>query len=149
MYASVVAFGVLAAGVSAPVPREPAKVPGGDWVEVSLQIPPDFGKVPVGATWTFKNGKVILHPKEGTKRPIATFFTFQADPKKRPKEIDLSNGHDGRKWVQHGIYKIEGDRLTLCLGVAAGDAPVNESKRPTKFKAGPDVSLVVLERVKK
>jgi hypothetical protein len=48
--------------------------------------------------------------------------------------------------VQRGIYKLAGDRLTICLGVAAGDAAVNESKRPTEYEAGPDTSLVVLKR---
>ena len=47
-----------------------------------------------------------------------------------PKAIDLTPGENGGplKGKRYpGIYKLEGDTLTLCLSIEAG------SKRPTKF----------------
>jgi uncharacterized protein (TIGR03067 family) len=69
--------------------------------------------------------------------------TYTIDPNKSPKEIDLING-DGNVMV--GIYKLEGDELTLCfrkLEPAIG--------RPQKFEAAPGSGrmLVVLKREQK
>jgi uncharacterized protein (TIGR03067 family) len=58
------------------------------------------------------------------------------DPTKNPKEITLTP--DGRKEPLLGIYKMEGDTLTLCLG----------DKIPTEFKAKKGSTLWVLKREK-
>jgi uncharacterized protein (TIGR03067 family) len=73
--------------------------------------------------------------------------TITVDPKKSPKTID--NQHDsgdqkGKK--QYGIYKLEGDKLTVCItapGAAAAD-------RPKDFATNKDTTGVVFifERVK-
>lgn len=69
------------------------------------------------------------------------------DPKADPKAIDLRSlerGREGR--VSEGIYRIEGDTLTVCLHLGDG------RQRPTRFEAGadlPDNALVVYKRVKK
>jgi uncharacterized protein (TIGR03067 family) len=65
------------------------------------------------------------------------------DPTAKLKEINvtLDASPDGRL---AGIYKIERDTLTICLGDKAG------SPRPTEFRGdGPDTGLIVLKRVKK
>jgi uncharacterized protein (TIGR03067 family) len=70
--------------------------------------------------------------------------TYTVDTSKDPKEFDLTNA-DGNVMV--GIYKLEGDELTLCfrkLDPAAG--------RPQKFEAsdpGSGRMLVVLKREQK
>jgi RNA polymerase sigma factor (sigma-70 family) len=66
--------------------------------------------------------------------------TYKIDPTKTPKEIDASVGGDH---LCHGIYKLEGDTLTICL---AGP----DEQRPTEFasKPGTKTMLMVLKREK-
>jgi RNA polymerase sigma factor (sigma-70 family) len=77
------------------------------------------------------DGKLIHkygeHEQEGT---------YKLDPAKTPKAIDASDG----KQMLFGIYKLEGDTLTVCLG----------EERPTEFacKPGTKMMLVVLKREK-
>jgi uncharacterized protein (TIGR03067 family) len=72
--------------------------------------------------------------------------TIKLDPSKSPKEIDLTS-HDGVESGQTAaaIYKLEGDRLTICLPYWTNDP----TTRPREFRADDDVlMLYVLERVK-
>ena len=72
--------------------------------------------------------------------------TITVDPKKNPKTID--NFHDdgdekGKK--QYGIYKLEGDKFTVCI-TRAGSA---ESDRPKEFTTKDSKNvLFVFERIK-
>ena len=70
--------------------------------------------------------------------------TFRLDGSARPRAVDLrlTGGPDKGKSVL-GIYKLEGDRLTICAGI--GD------KRPREFttKAGDLQVIVVYQRQKK
>jgi len=72
--------------------------------------------------------------------------TITVDPKKNPKTIDNlheSGAQQGKK--QYGIYKLEGDKWTVCMtrpGVAASD-------RPKDFTTKDTANVVfVFERVK-
>ena len=57
--------------------------------------------------------------------------TVVLDPSADPKTIDVhADGGPGRDKVVRGLYKLEGDRLTLCT--ADPDEP-----RPTAFRADP------------
>lgn len=72
--------------------------------------------------------------------------TIAVDPKKTPRTID--NAHEsgmykGKK--QYGIYKLEGDKWTVCM-TAPGAA---ESDRPKDFTTkGSANVLFVFERIK-
>lgn len=73
-------------------------------------------------------------------------FTLTVDPKKNPKTINNtheSGNQQGKK--QYGIYKLEGDKWTVCM--SPPDA--NETDRPKEFntKDTPNV-IFVFERVK-
>jgi uncharacterized protein (TIGR03067 family) len=59
------------------------------------------------------------------------------DPTKNPKQITLTL--DNSKKSLFGIYKLEGDALTICFG----------EKRPTAFKAREGATLWVLKREKR
>jgi uncharacterized protein (TIGR03067 family) len=65
--------------------------------------------------------------------------TFKLDASAWVKTIDIQS----EKMLEHGIYKLDGDNLTICLGEP-------EEARPAEFesKAGSRRVLIVLTRVK-
>ncbi len=71
--------------------------------------------------------------------------TIKLDPSKSPKAYEVKGaGPEGIAYDSFGIYKIDGDTLTVCYAAAAKD-------RPSEFKAdaGSDVALQVWKRDKK
>ena len=72
--------------------------------------------------------------------------TLTVDPKKDPKTMDNlheSGGQKGKK--QYAVYKLEGDKLTVCI-TAPGSA---EADRPKDFTTKDTANVVfVFERVK-
>jgi uncharacterized protein (TIGR03067 family) len=94
----------------------------------------------------FKEAKLIFAadakltaklPEKGEKEG-----TYKLDPAKKPKAITITTEEGG---TLLGIYKLEGDTLTVCLGNE------NDNDRPTEFdsKEGTKVVLIVLKREKK
>jgi uncharacterized protein (TIGR03067 family) len=78
-----------------------------------------------------------------TPRGAEPKLTFQTDPSQDPKTIDLTLQSGDRQAVSRGIFKLEGDTLTICR--TTGD-----TERPTEFKTKPESGvLVVWQRVKK
>jgi uncharacterized protein (TIGR03067 family) len=71
-------------------------------------------------------------------------ITLKLDESTKPKCLDVTIAAGGQKGVTlESIYKIDGDKLTICTKVLGMD-------RPTKFESpgGESVALIVLERVK-
>jgi uncharacterized protein (TIGR03067 family) len=82
--------------------------------------------------------------------PRGLRMTFRLGPDKSPKQIDI----DGpRKATHYGIYKLDGDEVTVCMGVSQASpvydkrAKSDESTRPAAIspEAG---TVIVLKKVK-
>ena len=73
-------------------------------------------------------------------------FTMTVNPKKSPKTIDnLHESGDEKGKKQYGIYKLEGDKFTVCITHAGG----TEGDRPKEFTTKDSTNvLFVFERVK-
>ncbi|HKI34211.1 MAG TPA: TIGR03067 domain-containing protein [Gemmataceae bacterium] len=95
--------------------------------------------------WTFRGSEMQgMNPgeKAGDKCKV------KIDPSKGPKHIDLTTLEGELKGkTLEGIYKLEDDRLTICLR----DEKAPEKGRPTEFTAekGSSQGVITLERVKK
>jgi RNA polymerase sigma factor (sigma-70 family) len=111
----------------------------GTWVCVSLVID---GKT--AAPERVKTTKLFLTNKRyRTERDGKVLFdsTYTIDPGKDPKWMDIMGQEDFAGKLTHGIYRLEGDRLTLCY-------PRSEKARPTAFEStkGSGRTLVVFRR---
>ena len=136
----------LALTVSAPAGKDPPKKEApslaGDWAVESAVIGGKRDDPPAGTTWAFTaDGKSVLSVAGG-KGAGPGPSTYTVDAKKDPAQVDIAAGPKGMP--MKGIYRVEGDTLTLCLGLDKED-------RPAAFesKAGDKVILITLKRAKK
>ncbi|HJZ91377.1 MAG TPA: TIGR03067 domain-containing protein [Gemmataceae bacterium] len=135
----------LAVAVGAPgkdAPKEKASIVGTWNGEKAVAGGKDLPVPEGGVSFTFtEDGKVMV--TEG-KREKPDTGTYKLDPKKDPAEIDLTPPPEKKEKVVLGIYKLDGDTLTLCFGKDGG-------ARPTKFESpeGSQVIVITLQRAKK
>ena len=121
-------------------PKEPPII--GEWLrvghtEAGAPVPPDqephHQVFKADGTWQYSYGG------RGGNSAGKSFVT---DPRQRPPAIDIyMNRATGDGW--RGIYKVEGETLTLCL--VRGDRD-----RPKAFESTPDrpTTIWVFKRVK-
>lgn len=136
----------IGSGQAAPA-RTDEELLQGTWVVVSAEKdgnkPADVSKGRV----VFKGTKITL----GDEGQPGETFTFKFSPKANPKGITLVGPGDSKDSVP-GIYKLDGDSLTLCVRGKSGrakDAPPDplEAQPPTKFSSE-GCLLIVLTRKK-
>jgi uncharacterized protein (TIGR03067 family) len=97
-----------------------------------------------GMRWTFK-GSEVRFADPGEEPGGRSAITL--DPGKTPRHIDLVGQEGPEKGkTAHGIYKLEKDRLVICLR----DAKTASKGRPQEFKteAGSGLGMITLERAK-
>jgi uncharacterized protein (TIGR03067 family) len=91
--------------------------------------------------YRFEGNKMI--PPKGTIEGAAT---TQCDPSKNPAEITISKTEEsGKTNTSYGIYKLEGDTLTICMIKSE-----NPADRPREFKTSKEsrAMILVLQRNK-
>lgn len=82
----------------------------------------------------------------GARMDEGTTITFTLDPTKAPKQMTTTvSKSGGESKTMVGIYKLEGDTLTICE-----DESDKEADRPREFKSenGSKVLILTLKRVK-
>jgi uncharacterized protein (TIGR03067 family) len=92
--------------------------------------------LPINGSYIFMDGKVIMK----IEGEIVSEGYYQLDSSKEPKQIDFNFGGE----YAPGIYKLEGNDLTICAPAYAAATP-----RPKEFKApaGSSMMLIELKRV--
>ena len=133
LMASLVAVAGLA--VAAPRAKDAPKKDSpivGEWRLLTVN-----GKEALPATYKFSADGILVG--SGWIGMLESGFEakYTTDEKSDPFRIDLTNQGD----PEEGIFKIEGDRLTICYRFG-------RDRRPTKF-GEKDAIEEVLERVKK
>ncbi len=87
---------------------------------------------PFKLIWSIDRDMITTTGEEGFAEHT---YRFTIDPNQMPKTIDL-NWLNGDLTI-HGIYKLEGDTLTVCEGF---------KQRPKEFKKGPAQFQMVFQR---
>lgn len=135
----------LTLALGAPALKE-RKAPSvvGTWEVESITINGRVSSTGTGLTYTFSpDGTWVIH-RNGKQTSPSIHRGYKVIPKGNPPGIELiTNTATGIPLT--GIYKIEGDRLTIC-GTRA-----REGKPPTKFESEPGSlnTLYVLRRARK
>jgi uncharacterized protein (TIGR03067 family) len=92
-----------------------------------------------GSTWTVKGDKYTFVMGGNTEEG-----TFKLDPAKKPATIDLDITAGNCKGNnQVGIYKIDGDTITLCFNRPGATG------RPTEFKSTEDGDTFIVTTLKR
>lgn len=97
-------------------------------------------------TFEFKDDQLRISKVKNVRGPEP--FKYALDPSKTPGAIDVYFLGDPRKPTE-GIYKLEGDELTICLSGAVVDGKM--PPRPREFKASKAnfYVLFVMKKVKR
>src|SRR5262245_50913567 len=136
----------LAISLGAPGPKEAPKKEAsiiGEWIGEKFvmsgtEMPAAKGGK--GMRFTFKDdGKFTIHGKG----EVPESGTYKIDPKKDPSEIDLTSPEGKPPHSTPGIYKVEGDTLTICFTFALGDE--KPAQRPTKFDSPKNSDLILMQ----
>ncbi len=136
---------VAALGFDAP--KSDQEMLQGDWKTVSAEQSGKADEASIGNLIRIDGEKLLMIYKND---PCETCeFVVTLFPNEDPKEIDLKYSGPDRDDIEpggdtmRGIYRLDGDKLVICVGIGGGD-------RPTEFKTTKDDQAFLdnLERVK-
>jgi uncharacterized protein (TIGR03067 family) len=133
-------FRRVAEGAEDPARREYARFEG-TWKFVSIEA--NGKKLPAGH---FKDSRLVLRDDRFTLREPGVAFggSYRVDVSRKPKRIDVTftEGPQKGKTMQ-GIYELEGDTYTVCMGMPGKGRPAEFASKP-----GSGHVFEVLEREK-
>ena len=132
----------LSLTLAAPAPKELPKKESpsivGTWLPETMVIAGAPEKVEAGMSFTLTSeGKCLVKEGQGDSDEMSYFI----DPKKDPGHFDLrESGMQGE--LMKGIYKLDGDMLTICMAM--------KGERPVAFEspAQSQTVLITLKRKK-
>jgi len=139
----------LAMSLSAPALKEKLKGSGdivGEWIVESIQSTgkvkaPGVAREEMRYIFAENGGLVVMR---GERKIGGDARGYTIDAKKSPATLDLiADTTDEESSVTHGIYKIEGNRMTMVI-------PRGRGTRPTAFEVTQELpgTLYILKRVK-
>ncbi len=116
----------------------------GTWKVVSIEA--EGKKAPLEAleklTWVIKDKNIEFVGPNAAKDDSKA--TFEIDPSKSPKEIDLTSAGGANKGkTMEGIYELKDGKLKVSMR----DLKSAAEGRPTEFEGGVGMGLIVLEKV--
>ncbi|HJZ55484.1 MAG TPA: TIGR03067 domain-containing protein, partial [Gemmataceae bacterium] len=113
-----------------PDPKKELAKLNGKWQVVNQEVDGQTHGEEVARTnvWVIKDGKITsryFDTNEGAEK--VNEWPFKIDPTQNPAHIDVEFDVAGQKRTIMGIYKLDGDELTICLFGAVDE-------RPTEFR---------------
>ena len=120
---------VFSLALSAPVPEDAAlEALAGEWVVIESETFGRSGDLHVGDVLKFEDDS-LTH--ESGAKPLS--YRLRVGTKAEPSQMDWRPAEpDDAKWSHRGIYKIDGDKLTVC--VLSRFESDDEKDRPTEFR---------------
>src|SRR5262245_40341031 len=128
---------ILAVVLAAPL--DPPKLPkelAGAWV---LQRTENNGVVTTANEGDPKSRLTFSEPNKGLFQAgdVKIELTVKVNTAMKPALIDVTILGPDNKQTLEGIWKVEGDTLTICL------CPPDKKERPTEFQAGDGTGLLL------
>jgi uncharacterized protein (TIGR03067 family) len=145
--------GFLVVALAAPGPRDKPPEPSvvGEWVAERTTFAGGDRPLPKEPVRYVFAADGTWATYRGDRKSPGQNRTYSVDPATSPAaidlgfdEIDADRDPPSQRQVVRGIYKVDGDRLTLCLALAGRG-------RPTAFESAADkpTTLWVFKRLKK